>query len=97
MHPDRIIKCKVDSIMWATALGQLPITGAIPNTGFAAVPEGRLAVRLKVEDKDKGVFLAAGAQGQGAIYTNSGAMLHIIRKVILRVGTKVDWLVLKLH
>jgi multidrug resistance efflux pump len=96
-HPDRIIKCKVDSIMWATALGQLPISGSIPNTGIAPVPEGRLAVRLAVDDKDKDVFLAAGAQGQGAIFTESGQMVHIIRKVMLRVATKLDWLILKLH
>ena len=38
-----------------------------------------------------------GAQGNGAIYTQKGAMVHIIRKVILRVGTKLDALVLKLH
>ena len=96
-YPDKIIKCKVDSVMWATALGQLPISGAIPNTGIAPVPEGRLAVRLAIDDVDKDVFLAAGAQGQGAIYTEHGAMVHIIRKVMLRVGTKVDWLILKLH
>jgi len=24
-------------------------------------------------------------------------MIHIIRKVIMRVGTKLDWLILKLH
>jgi multidrug resistance efflux pump len=96
-YPDRIIKCKVDSIMWATALGQLPISGAIPNTGVAPVPEGRLAVRLAVDDKDKDLFLAAGAQGQGAIFTDSGHMIHIIRKVMLRVATKLDWLILKLH
>ena len=27
MYPGRVIKCKVDSIMWATAQGQLPIGG----------------------------------------------------------------------
>ena len=31
MYPGRIIKCKVDSIMWATAQGQLPI--GTMNTG----------------------------------------------------------------
>ena len=96
-HPNQIIKCKVDSIVWATAQGQLPISGNLPNTGVAPVPEGRLAVRLQVDDKDKELFLAAGARGQGAIYTNKGAMLHIIRKVILRTSTKLDWLILKLH
>ena len=47
--------------------------------------------------KDKDLFLAAGAHGAGAIYTDSGHMIHIIRKVIVRVGTKLDWLILKLH
>ena len=46
---------------------------------------------------DKDLFLASGAQVRGAIYTDSGAPIHILRKVILRVGTKLDWLILKLH
>jgi len=96
-YPNRIIKCKVDSIMWATALGQLPIGGSIPNTNAAPVPVGRLAVRFEVAEKDKELFLAAGAQGQGAIFTHSGHAIHIVRKVILRVSTKLDWLILKLH
>ena len=44
-----------------------------------------------------GSNLPMGAQGNGAIYTQYGHMVHIIRKVILRVGTKLDLLVLKLH
>jgi hypothetical protein len=35
--------------------------------------------------------------GVGAVYTNSMEFLHIIRKVIMRVGTKLDALILKLH
>jgi multidrug resistance efflux pump len=95
--PGRIIKCKVDSVIWATAQGQLPISGNLPQTGFEPVPAGRLAVRLRLDGPDKDLKLAAGARGQGAIYTNHGKMIHIIRKVILRVGTKLDWLILKLH
>jgi multidrug resistance efflux pump len=99
MIPGRIIKCKVDSVMWATAQGQLPIGGASHSAGIAPIPPNSLAVRLVLDEKEKknGVFLAAGARGQGAIYTDSGHMIHIIRKVILRVGSKVDWLILKLH
>jgi len=96
-YPGRVIKCKVDSIVWAQGQGQLPWTGNIPETGAYPNPEGRYAVRLTTDGKDKDLFLAAGAHGQGAIYTDSGAMLHIIRKVILRVGSKTDWLILKLH
>ncbi len=97
MYPGRIVKCKVDSIMWATAQGQLPIGTVNPGGGVAPVPANSLAVRLLPDAKDKDIFLAAGAHGAGAVYTDSGKMIHIIRKVIVRVGAKLDWLILKLH
>ena len=99
-HPGRIIKCKVDSIVWAQGTGQIPWTSsttAVPETGYKPATEGRFAVRLETDGRDKDTFLAAGAQGQGAIYTEHGQMIHIVRKVILRVGTKMEWLILKLH
>ena len=43
------------------------------------------------------MFLPAGAIGNGAIYTEHGEMIQIVRRVILRVGAKLDFLVLKLH
>ncbi len=96
-YPGRIVKLKVDSIMWATAQGQLPIGGASTSAGVAPIPPNALAVRLLVDGKDEGIFLAAGAHGAGAIYTDSGHFLHVIRKIILRVSAKLDWLILKLH
>lgn len=97
-YPGKIIKCKVDSILWATAQGQMPISGNLPNTQQAyTAPEHRIAVRLLVDPKDRELFLAAGARGAGAIYTEKGKILHIIRKVFVRVSTKLDWFVWKLH
>lgn len=96
-YPDRIIKCKVDSILWATAQGQMPISGNLPNTLPKETPEQRIAVRLLVEPKDRDLFLAAGARGAGAIYTEKGKIIHIVRKVFVRVSTKLDWFVFKLH
>jgi multidrug resistance efflux pump len=96
-HPGRIIKCKVDSILWATAQGQMPISGNLPNTQPISAPEQRIAVRLIVEPRDRELFLAAGARGAGAIYTDKGKILHIIRKVFVRVSTKIDWFVFKIH
>jgi multidrug resistance efflux pump len=97
MHPGRIVKCKVDSIMWATAQGQLPIGSMNANAGVAPIPPYGLAVRLLPDDKDKDIFLAAGARGAGAVYTDGGEVIHILRKVFLRVSAKLDWLILKLH
>lgn len=97
MYPGRIVKAKVDSIMWATAQGQLPIGTVNPGGGVAPIPAHSLAVRLLPDAKDKDIFLAAGAHGAGAVYTDSGHMIHIIRKVLVRVGSKIDWLILKMH
>jgi multidrug resistance efflux pump len=96
-YPGVIIKCVVDSILWATAQGQMPISGNLQNTLPIAAPEQRIAVRLVLAPKDRQLFLAAGARGGGAIYTAHGKMIHIVRKVFLRVSAKLDWFVWKLH
>ena len=96
-YPGDIIKATVDSIVWAQGQGQIAMSGNLPQTGAAPLPPGRFAVKLTIAEKDRDRFLAAGAMGQGAIYTEHGAMIHIIRKVILRVGSYTNYLILKLH
>jgi multidrug resistance efflux pump len=97
MHPGRVIKAKVDSIIWAQGQGQVAPSGTLPQTGaFPQVP-GRFPVKLDVADKDRELFLAAGAVGSGAIYTEHAEAIHILRKVMVRVGAITDYLVLKLH
>jgi hypothetical protein len=69
----------------------------LPTTGFGAAPDMRLAVKLRPVGEDAELFLAPGARGNGAVYTHSGKAIHILRKVFMRVGAKLDWLILKLH
>jgi multidrug resistance efflux pump len=95
--PGRIIKAKVDSIVWAQGQGQLPVSGMLPQTGVQPLPPGRFAVKLALDEKSREIFLAAGAGGDAAIYTEHGKAIHIIRKVILRVGSITNYLILKLH
>ena len=96
-YPGRIIKASVDSIVWAQGQGQVPLSTQLPATGLGPIPPGRFPVKLTVAEKDANLFLPAGAVGHGAVYTEHGVMLHIIRKVIMRVGAKLDYLILKLH
>jgi multidrug resistance efflux pump len=95
--PGRIIKAKVDSVVWAQGQGQLPVSGTIPMSGFVAQPPGRYAVKFDIAERDRALFLAAGAAGDAAIYTEHLAAIHIIRKVILRVGSYLNYLIPKLH
>jgi multidrug resistance efflux pump len=96
-NPGVVIKAKVDSIVWAQGQGQSPLSNALPQTGPIPTEPGRFPVKLRVDDKDKGLFLAAGARGQAAIYTEHLEAIHILRKVLMRVATKINYLILKLH
>jgi multidrug resistance efflux pump len=96
-YPGRIIKAKVDSIVWAQGQGQLPASGTLPQTGVFPQAPGRFPVKLEVDERDRDLFLAAGAIGAGAIYTEHAAAIHILRMVILRIGSITNYLVLKLH
>jgi multidrug resistance efflux pump len=96
-YPGKIIKGKVDSIIWAMGQGQLTPSGTLPMSTIANQPAGLYAVKFDLAERDRQVFLAAGAVGDAAIYTQSAQFLHILRKVIIRVGSYMNYLVLKLH
>jgi multidrug resistance efflux pump len=96
-NPGRIVRAKVDSVIWAQGMGQMQQSGTIPMTGVLAAPPNRFAVKFDIEDADKEILIAAGAAAQAAIYTERGKAIHILRMVILRVGAYTDYLVLKMH
>ena len=96
-NPGRIVRAKVDSVIWAQGMGQMQQSGTIPMTGVLAAPPNRFAVKFDIEEADRDLLVAAGAAGHAAIYTESGKAIHILRMVILRVGAYTDYLILKLH
>ena len=93
-YPGRIIKAHVDSILWAQSQGQMDSTGNLPITTLNA-PPGRFPVKLVVGDEDKSLFLAAGARGSAAIYTEHLTAIHILRKVLMRINTCLDYIIIK--
>jgi multidrug resistance efflux pump len=96
-YPGRILKASVDSIVWAQGQGQVANSLQLPTTGYGPMPPGRFPVKLTVAPRDAGLFLPAGAVGEGAIYTDHGEAIQIIRRIVLRIGAKLDYLILKLH
>jgi multidrug resistance efflux pump len=95
--PGKIVKARVNSIVWGQGQGQLPTSGVLPQTGTTPQFPNRFAVKLDIEPRDKSIFLAAGAAGQAAIYSQHAKAIHILRMVILRVGSYTNYLILKLH
>jgi multidrug resistance efflux pump len=96
-YPGRIIKAKVDSIVWAQGQGQVAASATLPTTGAMPVQPNRFPVKLEIEPRDRELFLAAGAVGHAAIYTEHVEAIHILRKILLRVGSITNYLILKLH
>jgi multidrug resistance efflux pump len=96
-YPGRVIKATVDSIVWAQGQGQLAPSTTLAQTGNYPQAPGRFPVKLTIDERDRDLFLAAGAAGSGAIYTEHVAAIHILRMVILRINSITNYLVLKLH
>jgi multidrug resistance efflux pump len=95
-YPGRVVKAHVDSIIWAQGQGQgqLDASGNLPNTTFTP-PPGRFPVKLVVGDQDRALFLAAGARGSAAIYTEHLSAIHILRKVLIRIQSYLDYIIIK--
>jgi hypothetical protein len=69
-------------------------SGNLPITTLNA-PPGRFPVKLVVGDQDKSLFLAAGARGSAAIYTEHLTAIHILRKVLMRIQSCLDYIIIK--
>jgi RND family efflux transporter MFP subunit len=95
--PGQILKAKVESVIYAEGQGQLNVSGNLPTIGLRDISANRFAVKLVLDDSKNYPLLPAGAVGEGAVYTDSMAFLHVIRKVMLRVATKLNYIIPKLH
>jgi multidrug resistance efflux pump len=93
-YPGKVIKAHVDSVLWAQGQGQAQASGDLPKTNWVP-PPGLFPVKLVVGETDRPLFLASGARGSAALYTEHLAMIHIIRKVLLRVASYLDYVIIK--
>jgi multidrug resistance efflux pump len=92
MYPGETLPGKVDSVIWASGQGQLTPGGTLP-TEAQPQPAGRFAVRVQLtDDVMQSHKLPAGASGAAAIYTDHGKPFQIIRKVVLRWYTWLNYI-----
>jgi len=92
MYPGRMIRGKVDAVIWATGQGQLTPSGTLPTANESS-PAGRFAVKVRIDDEEQKQYrLPAGAAGAAAIYTNHGRAWKIVRKVVVRWYTWLNYI-----
>ncbi|MDJ0837275.1 MAG: efflux RND transporter periplasmic adaptor subunit [Acidobacteriota bacterium] len=90
LFPGKIYSGTVEFVTRAGALGQVLPGGTIkPPQNMAAAP---FYVRIKLDDAELMEKMPAGAMGDVAFYTDKGKPTHIIRKVMVRMTTYVNFI-----
>lgn len=104
--PGKVVKAKLEYVVDATSqgimnnaggmLGGNATTAGIPDTA-RQLPEtdGKLIAKFVLDNKEQA--LTVGSRGTAVIYSDNIKPLHLIRKVMVRVNSKVNYLILKLH
>lgn len=80
--PGRIITGKVHELLPAISTGQAAVTGFAINP--AAIQASPLVVSVDLDDATEAKALPVGAVGDAAIYTDAFPLTHIIRRIIIR-------------
>ena len=89
-YPGRILKGRVLFVINSTAQGQLAPSGMLP--ALRPEPGLPIAVRIEFVDDMSGLELMGGVAGTAAIYTDAGGPTHVIRKVMIRMDTWLNYL-----
>jgi hypothetical protein len=55
---------------------------------------GRFAVRLQLDDHFGDAPIPAGTAGVAAVYTDRGKAIRVVRKVVIRMTTWLNYVVL---
>jgi RND family efflux transporter MFP subunit len=91
VRPGQIYNGKVEAILQITSQGQAVIGGTVPAAqNIFAEP---FFVRIGLDDNDAAVNLPAGTVGTAAIYTQDAGMTHIIRKVMIRMESLLNYVI----
>jgi len=87
--PGIIYTGKVQAIIRATSGSQLLTSGTVlPAQQIQAEP---FWVRVDLDDDEAEKTLTAGAAGTAAVYTTSATMTHLIRKVMIRMESYLNF------
>ena len=92
LYPGEILTGHVDTVIWASGGGQITPTGDLP-TWTAKLPRTRFAVRMVLDESAmENRHIPPGAGGSAAIYTKQVPPLRVLRQIILRWYTWLNYI-----
>lgn len=91
--PGKILKARVLEIVKINPSAQLPPSGMIPPAPVPADPTLPFSVIIEMEEDVLGLAkVPGGAVGTAAIYTDSVAATHVIRRVMIRMEAWLNYI-----
>ena len=92
MYPGRVLKGTVDRVADVNPSAQLVPSGLLPNAPSPADPVLPFGVAITLEDPDIDLSkIGGGAAGTAAIYTDSVAATHVIRRIMIRMEAWMNY------
>ncbi len=96
VYPGKTLHGVVESVIKATGEGQLDVTGMLQTTAHHG-SSARIPVKISISETDQKLYpLPAGASGAAAIYTDHVPSFKIVRRVMLRWYTWLNYVKLTL-
>jgi len=93
LHPGKTFAAVVDAIVDITPGAQLQPSGLLPSVPTAQEPSLPYGVRLRLQDPPTtGGPILGGAVGTAAIYTDAAKATQVIRRVMLRMESWMNFL-----
>jgi hypothetical protein len=89
MYPGQVFEARVVSVVEGTRQGQALIGGTLTAEGPQR--HGPFAVRLELLQNLKDLHLPPGAGGSGAVFTGQGKPTYLIRRVMLRMVSLLNY------
>ena len=92
LRPGKTFAATVDSIAPINSDGQIQASGIVPEIGTASISAQQFIVIVNIDDENIDAnLLAGGAMGTAAIYTESARMTQVIRRVMVRMQTWMNY------
>jgi multidrug resistance efflux pump len=91
LYPGKTFSAKVLFLIKAQGQGQLSPSGQLP-VGNPTEGNGPFFVRLEMQDFPADLELLVGAGGSVAIYTEYGTPTHLIRRVMMRMQSWLNYI-----
>ena len=92
MYPGDVLTGSVNRVVDLNAAAQLVPSGLLPQVPTPLDPALPFGVVIDLEDKDLDIpRISGGAAGTAAIYTDSAAATHVIRRVMIRMEAWMNY------